>query len=302
MTGLAIGLALLAAFFLALASVLQQRAASDIPDKDSLGLGLVTGLLRRPLWLAGFACDAVGFVLSAVALIPGSLLLVQPLLVTTLPFALPLGAALAHRRLSRSNWTWAVVLTVSLAGFVYLGNASAGIDSAPFRDWILPLIVIGGLVAACVAGAAARRGSVRSFLLAVCSGVLFGLGGAVTKPVVNSFREGLGAGVVLVCTRWETYVLIAALGIGAYLQQSSYQAGDLRQSLPAITMLDPVTAVILGVIVLQERLQAHGPAEWTVLAVFTVLMLVATLQLARSTAAVEAAVRGKKVLSGSPAG
>ena len=50
-------------------------------------------LLRRPLWWAGTAAAvAGGYVFQALALAKGSLLLVQPILVSGLLFALPLSA------------------------------------------------------------------------------------------------------------------------------------------------------------------------------------------------------------------
>lgn len=92
MTVLAAALALLAAVVLAVGSVAQQRSASLVPDASARGFRLVRALSRRPLWWLGIGGDLGGYVLQAAALAVGSLLLVQPLLVTSLLFALPLGA------------------------------------------------------------------------------------------------------------------------------------------------------------------------------------------------------------------
>ena len=78
---------------------MQQREAAEVPDEDALGLGLITRLIRRPVWLIGTAADTLGYVAQAAALAFGSLVLVQPLLATSLLFALPLGAWWAKRRL-----------------------------------------------------------------------------------------------------------------------------------------------------------------------------------------------------------
>ena len=48
---------------------------------------------------------------QALALIKGSLILVQPLLVSALLFALPMSARMAGRRVTRGEWLWAGVLT-----------------------------------------------------------------------------------------------------------------------------------------------------------------------------------------------
>ncbi len=121
---------------LAIASAAQQRAAASVPDDGGGGLRLMGVLLRNKLWWTGTLCDAGGFVCQAAALGVGSLLLVQPMLVTTLLFALPLGARWAHRRLRRSDWVWAGLLAVALATFVISGEPTAGIDRAPPERWL----------------------------------------------------------------------------------------------------------------------------------------------------------------------
>ena len=56
------------------------------------------------------------------------------------------------------------------------------------------------------------------------------MGAALTKSTVSLLDDGF-VGVV---TSWEPYALVAAIGLGTYLQQSAFQAGDLAQSLPAV--------------------------------------------------------------------
>ena len=88
---------------------------------------MVSTLLRRRLWWAGHRRRAVtGYAFQAVALAFGSLLLVAPLLVSALLFALPLSARLAHRRVTRAEWGWAMLLTVALGVFVALARTQPG--------------------------------------------------------------------------------------------------------------------------------------------------------------------------------
>ena len=77
MTAVAIAVALVAALLFAVAFVMQQRAASEVPDDESLGLGLITRLVRRPIWLIGTGADTLGYVAQAVALGLASLMLVS---------------------------------------------------------------------------------------------------------------------------------------------------------------------------------------------------------------------------------
>jgi drug/metabolite transporter (DMT)-like permease len=278
-TGLAIAVALVAALLFAVAFVMQQRAASEVPDDESLGVGLITRLVRRPIWLIGTAADTLGYVAQAIALGLASLVLVQPLLATSLLFALPLGAWWAKRRLRRSDAAWAVALTVGLAVFLVAGEPTDGVDRADITDWLIAAAVLVPVTAACVLVAARSRGARRAVLLAAATGILYGVAAALTKSTVSLLDDGF-VGVV---TSWEPYALVAAIGLGTYMQQAAFQAGDLAQSLPAVQVLEPVVAVILGISLLQEELQANG-LEWALIGLAAVAMIVSTAALARSQA------------------
>jgi hypothetical protein len=278
-TALAAALALLAAALLALAAAVQQRTAATVPDDEAGGLRLILTLVRRPQWWTGTICDTAGFAAQAAALGIGSLLLVQPLLVTSLLFALPLGARWAGRQLRRTDWMWAVLLAGALAVFVVSGEPTEGVDRVGPREWLPAGVVLGAVFAGCLLGAAARRGPTRALLLALATGVAYGVGAAFTKGAVSTLDDGL----VALLTTWETYAMIIALGGGTLLQQSAFQAGALTASLPAVTVGEPVVAVLVGITVWREQLRADG-AEWALIAVLVVVMVAATVALARSAA------------------
>jgi drug/metabolite transporter (DMT)-like permease len=280
----AAALAVLAAALFALAAAVQQRSAAAVPDADARGLRLVTHLLRSRRWWAGTLADTTGYLAQAAALGLGSLLLVQPLLVTTVLFALPLGARWAGRRLTRGDWAWATVLVVALAAFVVTGEPTAGADSAGWRAWLPAWVVLAVAAGACLLGAALRRGAVRAVLLALVTGAAYGLAAALTKGVVDR----LGQGVPAVVTHWSTWLLVAVLVGGTLVQQSAFQAGPLGASLPAATVGEPVVAAALGITVLGERLRAGG-AEWLLVAVLVAAMVAATVALARAAAAATSA-------------
>ncbi|WP_433801055.1 DMT family transporter [Actinomycetospora sp. CA-084318] len=280
MTGLAIALALLAALLLAVGSVAQRRAAGRVPDDEASGLGLLRRLVRSPVWWAGSVGDAGGFVVQAAALGVGSLLLVQPLLVTTLLFALPLEAWTGGRRITARDAVWALVLAAALALFLVIGEPTAGQDRAPFAAWVPTGSVLVAVLLACLLLAARRHGRVRAAALAVATGIAYGVLAALTKSVVDLLTDG----IVPLLLGWETWVLVAAAIGGTYLQQAAFQAGDLATTLPAITVAEPLVAALLGLTVLGEQVQADG-AEWVLIGALVVVTVVATTVLARSSAA-----------------
>ena len=80
--------------------------------------GLLLRMVRRPVWLAGIAIDALGFVAQAIALTIGRLAVVQPLLVSAVVFALPLGAKITGQRVRQIDIGAAVLVTAALIAFL----------------------------------------------------------------------------------------------------------------------------------------------------------------------------------------
>lgn len=124
-------LAIVAAILFALGTVLQQKAGLDEPIEVE-GSGLLLQMARRPVWLAGIAADALGFVAQAIALTIGRLAVVEPLLVLSVVFALPLGARLSNQKLGQLDIVAAVLVTCALGVFLVVADPSGGRNNAPF--------------------------------------------------------------------------------------------------------------------------------------------------------------------------
>jgi drug/metabolite transporter (DMT)-like permease len=264
----------------ALASVLQNRGARQQPDDQSLRVGLLIRLFRNPPWLAGLACDVGGYVLQFVALGHGPIVVVQPLLVCGLLFALPLGAAWEGRRLARLDWAGALLVCVGLAVFLAVAGPAAGRNDATAGEWTILLLAVGAVAAALTAlslGADRRR---RAVLLAAGAGILYGAGAALTKTSSHLLDHGLFPFL----GHWQPYVLVLYGGVGMLLGQSAFQAGSLDYSLPTMTVLDPVVSVIVGAWVFEETI-ASSPLDISVEVTALVAMSVGVWLLARHEAA-----------------
>lgn len=272
--------ALIAAALFACASVAQQTAAARVPEDRSL----VAALVRSPRWWAGIVGDGGGYLFQVIALALGSVLVVQPLLVSMLLFALPLSARLSGYRLPRRSWTLAIALTAALAVFLVVGNPTEGGVDAPWAQWSAPLIAVVVLAAvATVFGLSPRVDpGWRALLLGGASGALYGVAVAFTKYVTDLFERGIPE----VLGAWQTYALVAAGLVGVYLQQRAFQVGPLSASLPAMTIGEPVVAIFLGMTVLGERLQVAGVGLAVVLAA-VVVMVATTIALSREQAALQ---------------
>ncbi len=281
--GLTVFLALLAAAFLAIGIVVRQRATMDVPAELGVSPVMIQTLIRRPLWWAGTSAAIAGYVCQALALANGSLLLVQPILTSALLFALPLSARLAHRRVTRGEWAWAMLLTSALAVFVVLAKAPPGDYEASLSASVVVAVVCTAAVSACVLVATRIVGWRRAVLLAVAVGVLFGVVAVLTKLVMHVLtHDGLRA-----VLSTPVLYLLAALGVVAMLlQQSAFHAGSLQTSVPTMLVLEPVVAVLIGAVVLGEHFDV-GRWEAVAIAVSTLAMAAATIALGRDEGAYE---------------
>ena len=280
---LVVAAALASAVFIAIGIVVRQRATLDVPEDQGVSTAMIGTLVRRPLWWAGTGSAITGFVFQAIALAHGSLLLVAPLLVSALLFTLPLSARLAGRRVTRVEWTWASVLTVALAVFVLLARAAPGDYEGSERPAVL--VATGALAIALSSLPLASRlnGWRRALLLASAVGMLFGVVAVLTKIVMNIVTEGhaarlLGSPVI--------YVLALVGVVATLLQQSAFHAGSLQASVPAMLVLEPIVAVLLGQVVLGEHLTVN-PRTALVLGIALAAMAAATIALGRDEGAYE---------------
>jgi hypothetical protein len=222
-----IALALAAAFFFALGLVLQEKSASAQPA-ESVARGFLVRLAHEPIWLLGLAMQGVGFVAQAIALGIGRMVIVQPLLVATIVFALPLGRVIEKRPIKRTDMIGAALVTVGLGTLLIVSKTSAGEDDASLRSWA---VIGGGAIAVAVllfALARGRTSTVRAGMLGTAAGILFGLAAALTKTTVSMFDDGVGA----VLWDWHVYALVIVSVAAFWLEQAALQTGALRRGPP----------------------------------------------------------------------
>lgn len=276
---LAIGSALLAALFAAVGIVVRQRAIQAQTGELSEAEAIVTSWVRQPEWWFGALGAAGGYLFQAVALAHGSLLLVQPLLVSSLLFVLPLGARFSNQHVRARDWGWALLLILALTIFVLVGQPREGHYQAPGPAWSVALSTSLPVVISCVLVARRTTGRRRAMLLASGVAVLLGLIAVLTKVSALRLAAHGWAGLLAVPA---PYLLVALAVTVTVLQQSAFHAGALQASVPIMLVGEPVVAVLLGVVVLGEHLVVRGIGA-VILAAAVVAMTAATIALCRDS-------------------
>jgi len=249
---IAIVAALLAGASFAAGGVLQQRQASARPEGEALSFRLLVDLAHDALWWLGIGFAFVSYVLEAVALSFGPLVLVQPLIVSELLFALPISVRWRGMRMSWREWLGTVAVAVGLAIAIACASPGAGRRSAPIVDWIPALAIVAGLTVLVVLAGRANRGPLRPSLYAAGAALVLGTQAALLKATIARFEHGLVPGLA----SWELWAMIAAAIIGLLLVQSAYEAGPLATSMPVVDAVDPAVAIIFGIVLFHEHIRS----------------------------------------------
>jgi hypothetical protein len=249
-----------AAALFAVAAALQHRSAGLVTAAGQGQAARVAGFaprtLRHPLWIAGALASLAGFGLHALALRDGPLTLVQPLLVTGVIFALPLRQVLERRRPRYSELGWAAALALGLAVFIVVSTPAAGAGQpADSKPAVICLAAIALSIPGCCVAGRRGTGSMSAAALGTAAGLAFAATAGLLKETVDIASRGAGA----LLTTWPGYALIAVGGVGLLLNQVAYQAGPLRASLPAITTVNPIVSLVIGVTVFDEGFRSGAP-------------------------------------------
>jgi drug/metabolite transporter (DMT)-like permease len=254
--GISAGAAVLAGLSIASAAVLQQRAASRRPSDERFSLRLIGQLFHDRGWLLGLGLSVVSYGFQALALAFGPLVLVQPLVVSELLFAIPVSARLRGLRLGRREWLAAAAVVAGLTVGLVSASPGQGQPIQPIGRWLPALAIIGALTVAALLAFRLVRGPVRASALGFAGALVSGLQTALFAASLHLLgQRGWGTFV-----RWEPYSLIVASILGGFLIQNAFQAGPLAASSPVVDSTLPMVSIGLGVFVFGEHVNTSGLA------------------------------------------
>ena len=258
----AIVLAVAASLCTATASVCQRAGARNTGPAAGFDARLIIRLARQPAWLLGIAAMIGGFVFQLTALRFGELALVQPILAAELLFVFGFLAVAGPRRPKPRDWLAAAAMSAGIGVFLRLAAPSGGRLHAAGPSWLLAGLVTAAVVLAALAVAFGLRGrpgasrSRRAGVLGAATGISWGFMAAVIKELSSHLGDGIDA----IVSTWSLYLLLAAGAATMVLAAHALAAGPLAASQPGFTILDPLTASLLGVFLFGEHIQTGAAA------------------------------------------
>jgi drug/metabolite transporter (DMT)-like permease len=268
---MAVALALVSAFMFGLGTVLQQRVAQEAEADQAMSPAFLLQLARQPAWLVGIAAAGGAYVVQAAALDVGRLVVVQPLMSTTLVFALPIGAALNHTKLGSRELGAAIAVSAGAALFLIASDPSGGEPDATTAGWLAAFLAAGAVAGGLVLAARGAAPAVRASCLGAACGILFALTAGLTKAVVELLHGGAGD----VLTDWHVYALCVVGYAAMTLSQASLQTGKLGAAVGAQMALNPIASLFLGTLAFDEKI--HDTASGTLLSLASIGVMIAGL-------------------------
>jgi hypothetical protein len=271
---LGIPIALVGAVFLALGAQFQHRGVNKVdrltegPSTAGLSLGQLLLLLRRPSWVIGTLMLGLAVVFQLTALLVAPLIVVQPLGAIALIITAIVNSRVSGVKL-RQDAIRPIIFCVGGVGlfvtFATIFARSKGITQA---ELVTVLIILGVVTIAFALLFAFLRKKFGPLIYIVGAGVLYGFVATLAKVVIERIQTIVinGPQGFEWLTIASVVALLAATVLGGYFVQTAYSTGPPDLVIAGLTVIDPIVAVSIGVIVLQEA----SAAPWYAIVAFVV--------------------------------
>jgi len=277
-----IPIALVGAVFLSLGAQFQHRGVTRVElshgdgEKAGLSIRQLMHLLARPSWVAGTLMLGLAILFQLTSLGFAPLIVVQPLGVVALVITAVLNARVSKIKLDR-HAIRAIAMCVSGVGIFVAIAAVYAIEQEITEVQLLIVLGVLGIVLAAFAFAFAfARRIVGAMFYIIGAGVLFGFVATLAKVVINRILNNN--------FEWLTVLAIVALlasaALGSYFVQTAYSVGSPDLVIAGLTVVDPLVAVLIGVVVLGEA-SLIPPAFAIVAVVAGAIAILGVLQLAK---------------------
>jgi len=255
---LGIPLALAGAVFMSFGAQYQHRGVTKVERLSgadgATGLtgGQIRALLTRPSWLLGTLMLGLAIVCQLAALAIAPLIVVQPLGAIALVITTLLNAHVSGHSPTKRSLTSIVACVGGIFLFVFLAAIFATEKEVTTDKLFIILTTL--LVVIIVLGACwmILRHRMRALFYVVGAGVLYGFVATLAKVIIKRIQAENFDWLTLVCA----VALVAAAAVGAYFVQTAYSSGPPDLVIAGLTVVDPLVAVVIGIVVLGEAAAA----------------------------------------------
>lgn len=284
MVGIAILLQFLGSFLFAGGAALQSLGVRSTFDDDGpasdnrLTLKGLLKLVLIPKWSLGLLCVLVGAGINFAALALAPVAVVQPIGIVAVIWSVLLAARIHRHRITKHLWLSVFITIVGLVGFTLISTTHV---TGNREAQVVPLLIAFGAVVAMSLVLSAITPRVTPWLKAMLwssiGAMLYGMATGMLKAIADMllrYHLPLLDGKVLLTVA----MMLAGFIGGVWMIQQGYASGPAEITVATMTTVDPVVAVLFGLIVLGEgaNMQVWAAVLMTVMgavAIYGVVLL-----------------------------
>ncbi len=285
---LGIPIALIGSVFLAVGAQLQHRGVVKVESRGSngatsaLSISQLLRLLGRPSWVLGSLLLGLAVVFQLTSLYLAPITVVQPLGALALVITALVNSRVSKVKLTRGTIRSILFCIVGVALFVTIATFTT--TSRPISQSQLITVLLLLLVITIIFSLAFGlfRSRFKAIIYIVGAGVLYGFVATLAKVVIDRIQTIFMNGpsgfewLTILCV----VALLAATALGGYFVQTAYSSGPPDLVIAGLTVIDPIVAVTIGIVVLNEA----ATAPWFAYIAFVVaagLAIYGVFQLAK---------------------
>ncbi|MCD2497573.1 MULTISPECIES: DMT family transporter [Microbacterium] len=255
---LGIPLALAGAVFMSLGTQYQHRGVAKVEKLSGqdaaagLSRGQLGQLLTRPSWIVGTLMLGLAIVCQLAAIWLAPLIVVQPLGAVALVITTLLNARITGFTPTRQSL---IAIGLCVGGtFLFVFLAAMYAEDKPVTDaqlgtvlsiLLVVIIVLGGLWVL-------LRNRMKALFYIMGAGIIYGFVATLAKVVLKRIQEQDFEWLTLVCL----IALVAGTLLGGYFVQTAHASGPPDLVIAGLTVVDPIVAVLIGLLVLGEATSA----------------------------------------------
>ncbi|MFC4563100.1 DMT family transporter [Nocardiopsis mangrovi] len=272
-----VAVAIAGALAAALGAALQERAAMRAPVAGISQLRLLRHLARSRRWCAGSLLTVAGVGAHMWALGHAPLIIIQPIGISGLLFAVLLSAFFRKRRPSSQQVFGSLAVMAALTGLLSTVPTHAVAPDLTPSEMVLMSLACAAAMLLCVAVARLVGDAARAWTLAVAGGVAY----AMTSALARVIGVGAVADPAAVISPLTAVALVIGL-CGALVVQNSYRTGHFALAYATLLISDPLAATLIGVAFFGERVPTD-PVNASIAIVAALVGTVGVVTLARAS-------------------
>lgn len=267
-----IPLALIAAVLLALGTQFQHRGVTLVEQqhegfKTGLNLRQLSALFARPSWVIGMLMLGGAIVLQLTSLTLAPITVVQPLGAVALVVTAIVNSRVTKIPLDKVSIRSIAISVLGVGAFVAIAAFVTQSHPVTATQLVTVLVILSVVLTVFVAlFLIMRKRAPRPIFYVIAAGSLFGFVVTLAKVVIDRVRTIVVTDFEVDAADILTIVcvvgLVVAALLGLYFVQTAHSTNPPDLVVAGLTVIDPLVAVAIGIVVLGE---AAGAPWWAIL-------------------------------------